>query len=290
MRSTTHLAITRIRIAPHAYPRVKPLVLALLSMAPWSAAPVLAVEGGQIVQGQGDVQSNGPTTTINQQSNALILNWANFNIAPNQRVRFLQPSAFALNRVLSSDPTAIFGQLLANGQIFLINPNGITFGAGAQVNVGALVASTLDISDADFLHGTSSGQFTFSGASNGRIVNHGAINAGHGGYVALIAKQVSNQGLLNAPRGTVALAAGERVSLSHASGLLNVSVVGKSGAGNGTGNAGVIVQSGARISATNGALNVAGTRIGTGDQAIGVLVSGANSSIDSVGNGAMTGQ
>ena len=76
----------------------------------------------------------------------------------------------------------------------------------------------------------------------------------------------------------------------NASGLLNVSVVGKSGAGNGTGNAGVIVQSGARISATNGALNVAGTRIGTGDQAIGVLVSGANSSIDSVGNGAMTGQ
>ena len=150
MTSKTHLARTRIRIAPQAYPRVKPLALALLSVAPWSAAPVLAVEGGQIVQGQGDVQINGPTTTINQQSNALILNRANFNIAPNQRVRFMQPAAFALNRVLSSDPSAIFGQLLANGQIFLINPNGITFGAGAQVNVGALVASTLDISDADF--------------------------------------------------------------------------------------------------------------------------------------------
>ncbi len=220
----------------------------------------------------------------------MIRSGANFNIAPNQRVQFLQPSssAFALNRVLSSDPTAIFGQLLANGQIVLINPNGITFGAGAQVNVGALAASTLNISDADFLRGTSSGQFTFFGASNGRIVNHGAINAGHGGYVALMAKQVSNQGLLNAPRGTVALAVGERVSLSHAGGLLNFGVVGKSGAGNGTGNAGAIVQSGARISATNGALNVAGTRIGTGDQAIGVLVSGANSRIDSVGNGAMT--
>lgn len=226
MKSTTHLARTRIRIAPQAYPRAEPLVLALLSMEPWSAAPVLAVEGGQIVQGQGDVRINGPTTTINQQSDAMIRSWANFNIAPNQRVQFLQPSssAFALNRVLSSDPTAIFGQLLANGQIVLINPNGITFGAGAQVNVGALVASTLEISDADFLRGASSGQFTFSGASSGRIVNHGAINAGQGGYVALMAKQVSNRGLLNAPQGTVALAAGERVSLSHAGRLLNVSV------------------------------------------------------------------
>lgn len=89
MISKTRLARTRIRIALQAYPRVKPLVLALSSMVPWSAAPVLAVEGGQIVQGQGDVQINGPTTTINQQSNALILNWANFNIAPNQRVQFL---------------------------------------------------------------------------------------------------------------------------------------------------------------------------------------------------------
>ena len=189
MRSTTHFARTRIRIASQAYPRVKPFVLALLSMAPWSTAPVLAVEGGQIVQGQGDVRINGPTTTINQQSNALILDCANSNIAPNQRAQFLQPSssAFALNRVLSSDPSAIFGQLLANGQIFLINPNGITFGAGAQVNVGASEARTLDISDADFLRGASSGQFTFSGASNGRIVNHGAINAGQGGYVAPMA-------------------------------------------------------------------------------------------------------
>ncbi len=189
MRSTTHFARTRIRIASQAYPRVKPFVLALLSMAPWSTAPVLAVEGGQIVQAQGDVRINEPTATINQQSNALILDWANSNIAPNQRVQFLQPSssAFALNRVLSSDPSAIFGQLLANGQIFLINPNGITVGAGTQVNVGASVARTLDISDADFLRGASSGQFTFSGASNGRIVHHGAINVGQDGYVAPMA-------------------------------------------------------------------------------------------------------
>ncbi len=219
-------AATRIHTASQAYPRLKPLTLALFSMAPWNVAPVLAADGGQIINGQGNIQTNQQTTTINQQSNTLILNWNNFNIAPNERVQFLQPSSssIALNRVLSNDPTGIFGQLLANGQIFLINPNGITFGAIAQINVGGLVASTLDISDTDFLSGAASGKFTFSGAGNGRIVNHGTISANNGGYVALIGKQVSNQGSLNAPRGTVALAAGERVTLSHVSGLLNVSV------------------------------------------------------------------
>lgn len=216
----------RLQLGSQACPALKPLVLALLAMAPLSPTPLLAADGGQVVQGQGSVTSNGNTTTINQQSNALILNWANFNIAPTERVQFLQPSSssLALNRVLASDPTAIFGQLSANGQIFLINPHGITFGAGAQVNVGGLIASTLDISNADFLSGAATGKFTFSGAGNGRIDNHGVINANQGGYVALIAKQVINQGSIIAPQGSIALAAGERVTLSHASGLLNVSV------------------------------------------------------------------
>ncbi len=224
-RKPTH-ARNRIQIASQACPALKPLVLALLAMAPLSAAPVLAAEGGQVIHGRGDITRDGNATTINQQSNALILNWANFNIAPNERVQFLQPSSssLALNRVLASDPTAIFGQLLANGQIFLINPHGITFGASAQVNVGGLVASTLDISNADFLNAAATGKFTFSGAGNGRIVNQGSMVAEKGGYVALIAKQVSNQGSLNAPEGSIALAAGDRITLSHASGLLNVSV------------------------------------------------------------------
>jgi filamentous hemagglutinin family protein len=224
-RKSTY-ARNRIQSSFQARPALKPLVLALLAMAPLSAAPVLAAEGGQVIHGQGEITRNGNATTINQQSNALILNWANFNIAPNERVQFLQPSSssLALNRVLASDPTAIFGQLLANGQIFLINPHGITFGAGAQVNVAGLVASTLDISNADFLGGAASGKFTFSGAGNGRIVNQASIVAEKGGYVALIARQVSNQGSLTAPEGSIALAAGDRITLSHASGLLNVSV------------------------------------------------------------------
>jgi filamentous hemagglutinin family protein len=41
-----------------------------------------------------------------------------------------------LNRVLGTDGSRILGQLNANGQVFILNPNGVLFGANAQVNVG----------------------------------------------------------------------------------------------------------------------------------------------------------
>lgn len=78
-----------------------------------------------------------------------------------------------------------------------------------QVNVGGLVASTLNLSDEDF----PGGRYTFSGANGARIVNHGALNAHDGGYIALLGGQVSNQGVIRARLGTVALAAGERITL-----------------------------------------------------------------------------
>ncbi len=99
--------------------------------------------------------------TVNQTSQNAAINWQTFNIGADQAVVFSQPnaSAVALNRVVGSDPSAIFGRLSANGQVFLVNPNGVLFGKGAQVNVGGLVASTLDISDADLM----AGRYTFSG-------------------------------------------------------------------------------------------------------------------------------
>ncbi|MEL7969166.1 GLUG motif-containing protein, partial [Vreelandella neptunia] len=119
------------------------------------------------------------------------------------------------------DASAIYGNLNANGQVFLINPNGVLFGEGAAVNVGSLVASTLSLSDEDF----NNGHYQFSGdGNNAAVINRGSITA-DGGAVALLGGQVSNQGIIQANQGTVALAAGDQITLDFAGdGLLNVTV------------------------------------------------------------------
>ncbi len=123
----------------------------------------------------------------------------------------LQPNSTSvtLNRVSGANISRIEGQLSANGQVFLVNPNGVLFGAGARVNASALVASTLDVHDDDFL----AGHYAFSG-TGGAITNSGSIAAAAGGYLAFIAPTITNSGTLSAPQGTVALGAGERVTLN----------------------------------------------------------------------------
>jgi filamentous hemagglutinin family protein len=130
-------------------------------------------------------------------------------------------SSVALNRVVGSEPSAIFGSLSANGKVFLVNPNGVLFGQGSQVNVGGLVASTLDLSDADFM----AGHYAFTGRGTGTVTNQGTIVATDGGFVALLGASVTNQGVISARLGTVALAGGEAVTLDVAGdGMLNVTV------------------------------------------------------------------
>ncbi len=184
---------------------------------------VYALPTGGAVSAGGAVIANGASsTTVTQSTQNVAINWQSFSIGQGEAVRFVQPnaSAVALNRVLGADPSSILGSLSANGKVFLVNPNGILFGTGAQVNVGGLVASTLNIADADFM----AGSYRFSGAGNGAIVNRGSIDAG-GGYVALLGASVSNEGVIAASMGTVALAAGNAVTLDVAGdGLLNVSV------------------------------------------------------------------
>ncbi len=125
---------------------------------------------------------------------------------------FVQPdaSAIAVNRIADTNGSQIFGHLNANGQVFLINPNGVLFGQGAQVNVGGLVASTLDVNDSAL--GSSS--LSFSGTGKGKVTNLGTINVTGGGYVALLGNQVSNQGAIHAQLGSVALAGGNAVTLN----------------------------------------------------------------------------
>ncbi|WP_051516959.1 filamentous hemagglutinin N-terminal domain-containing protein [Herbaspirillum sp. RV1423] len=199
-------------------------VLAGLAVLEVLAAPLAlaAPTGGVVSSGTGSINSGGGTTTIAQGSDKLAINWDSFSIGRGESVNFVQPSSnsVALNRVVGSGASEIYGNLTANGKVFLINPNGILFGSGASVNVGGLVASTLNLSDADFM----SGKYRFSGVA-GSVVNQGTITAADGGYVALLGGQVSNQGTLVARLGNVALAAGSDVTLDFAGdGLLGVTV------------------------------------------------------------------
>ena len=123
----------------------------------------------------------------------LIINWDSFNIAEGKQVVFRQPypSAVALNRVIGNSASQILGQLNANGQIFLVNTNGILFGPNSQVNVGALAASTLALSNRDFLGGRDY-RYATQGKS-AKVVNQGSLNARAGGFIALVGGQVDNQ-------------------------------------------------------------------------------------------------
>ena len=150
---------------------------------------------------------------VQQSSNQAIVNWQSFNVGANARVNITQPSASSvlLNRVQSSDPSQIFGQINANGQVFLTNPNGVYFAPGSRVDVGSFTATTHSISDSDFL----SGNYNFSrNGATGSILNEGNITSGLGGYIALLAPEVRNQGVVLAQMGgTLALAAGESYQL-----------------------------------------------------------------------------
>ncbi|MFZ5522719.1 MAG: filamentous hemagglutinin N-terminal domain-containing protein, partial [Pseudomonadota bacterium] len=175
--------------------------------------------GGQISTGAGAITQVGTTTTITQNTQNLAINWQNFSIGSNEAVRFNQPNAtsIALNRVLGQDPSTILGSLSANGQVFVLNPNGVLFGAGSQVNVGGLVASSLSLSDADFM----AGKYTFGNDGTvGAVVNQGALTAAQGGYIALLAPEVRNEGVITATLGTALLGAGDKVTLNLNNGSL----------------------------------------------------------------------
>jgi filamentous hemagglutinin family protein len=192
------------------------LTITLGAFAPL-AAPVAAwalPQGGQVTSGQAGISQTGAAMTVTQTSQSAIINWQSFGVAGNESVTFNQPSSSSvvLNRVLGSDASDIYGQINANGQVFLVNPNGIYFAPGAQVSVGGLVASTLDVSDADF----TAGNYNFTGSSTASVVNDGSITTSPGGTVAFIAPVVDNEGSISTPGGTTALGAGSAVNMTMA--------------------------------------------------------------------------
>ncbi len=171
--------------------------------------------GSQVISGMAGITTSGSSMTITNSANAII-NWQGFSIANGETTRFIQPSALSavLNRVTGGNPSQILGALQSNGKVLLINPSGIIFGPGSRVDVNGLIASTLDITNQDFLAGKM--KFT-AGAAAGKIENQGVITTPSGGSVYLIAPDVQNSGVITAPNGDVLLAAGKEVLLVDSS-------------------------------------------------------------------------
>ena len=168
--------------------------------------------GGSVVAGSANIVNTDTTTTITTSDRAVI-NWAGFSIKAGETTQFIQPSSSSavLNRVTSGDPSRLMGNLQANGQVYLLNPNGVLIGNGAVVNVGSFLASTANIADGDFMSG---GNMNFVGATDASIVNQGSIFSSSGD-VFLLARTIQNaeSGTISAPNGTVGLAAGNQFYL-----------------------------------------------------------------------------
>jgi filamentous hemagglutinin family protein len=166
--------------------------------------------GPSVVNGNATIVQNGNLLQITNSPNA-ILNWQSFSIGANEITRFVQQSASSavLNRIVTQNPSTILGALQSNGRVFIVNPNGILFGAGAQVDVAGLVASTLNLSDSDFL----AGRMRFAGGLGAGVVNQGNITTGASGSVYLVGSAVTNNGIITSPQGEVILAAGNSVEL-----------------------------------------------------------------------------
>ncbi|MDX1668633.1 MAG: filamentous hemagglutinin N-terminal domain-containing protein, partial [Limnobacter sp.] len=167
-------------------------------------------QGLSVAAGQASATALGSLMEIRNTPGA-ILNWQQFNIEAGETTRFIQDSAASavFNRVTGGDASKILGTLQSNGQVFLINPNGILFGAGAVVDTAGFLASTLAATDADLLAGRLSFE---NGGQAGSIQNLGQLNAHSGGSVVLIAPQVENNGIIHA-EGEILLAAGHHVTV-----------------------------------------------------------------------------
>lgn len=260
MRRESPVSITRQVIG---VPRTRRLACAAAVALAFGAPAALAQSpsGGSVAQGSATIFTPSMNSTlVNVTSSKAVINWNSFSIGNGNLVQFIQPSASAvtLNRVTGGTSSNIAGNLLANGQIFLVNPNGIFFTSTASVNVGGLIASTLNIADSDFMAGNY--VFTKDGGSPlGQVVNNGNITTSTGGFAALFGEQVTNgaTGVISSPSGKVALGVGEKITVSFDSNqLLSFTVDQKAVASNAYAtNNGQLLADGGSVQMTAGVAN-----------------------------------
>jgi filamentous hemagglutinin family protein len=229
------------------------LIAAAVASCFVSANAVANPTGANVVNGVVTMSTPGPGQLHITNSPNSIIHWNGFSIGAGELTRFIQqsPASAVLNRVVTNSPSEILGQLLSNGRVFLINPNGIVFGAGSVVDVAGLVASSLNLSDANFL----AGRYLFEAVPGaGRVDNFGSIQAGQ---VYLVGPAVSNGDVITSPQGEVVLAAGNSVELMNpGTPELTVSIT---ASGNEALNLGQVLADSGRIGIYAGLINQQGT-------------------------------
>jgi len=182
-------------------------------------------EGGNVVEGSATITSLDKKLNVHQHTDKTIINWQSFDIDIDEYTQFHQPSssAMALNRVNSADPSNILGNLTANGNIILINPNGVFFGKGSVVDVNGIIATTADINNDDYMVGKL--EFNIPGNPDATIENEGLITAKEAGLVGIVAPNVLNSGIIKAKLGKVQLASGDAFALDlYGDGLYSIKV------------------------------------------------------------------
>ncbi|MGN6668499.1 MAG: two-partner secretion domain-containing protein, partial [Trinickia sp.] len=193
-----------------------PIVIALsLALPGLACAAGPLPSGGHFVAGNGSINGNATSLTINQTSNRGVIDWTGFSIGNGNRVTIRNGMGATLNRVTGADPSLILGTLSATGSVYLINPQGVVIGHNGVVATGGrFVASTLGTDNASFMNGA---PLTLSGTTNASVINLGKIASSHGDVFLIATNDVVNLGTVSAPKGTAEFAAGKAVLLRDSS-------------------------------------------------------------------------
>lgn len=195
-------------------------IMVFLAMALGGTAVQAMPSGADIRSGQGSISQDGKNMTVQQNSQRMAIDWTKFDIAKDETVRYAQPdrNAISLNRVTGGQQSVIAGNLNANGNVILVNPNGVVFTKNSSVDVGGLVASTARLNDEamkNFSNGKDSLGLSLDKNSTASVINEGQIKA-QGGLVALHSANVENKGTITNEGGTLAMAAAKNLTLSAA--------------------------------------------------------------------------
>ena len=192
-----------------------------------ASSSLAAPQGGSVLGGAAGIAQVGATTTIQQTTDRAIIRWDSFDVGAAERVDFVQPSAssITLNRIADSKPSQIDGHVTANGTLLLVNPNGVLFGSGSQIDVGGLVTATADVSDDTAFMAGGPVLLGRAGNSDASIINAGTITAKDAGLVGLIAPNVENHGTITARLGKASLVSGDTATLDLAGdGLIQIAI------------------------------------------------------------------